>query len=56
MRERVVWHEIVARAKTVAICAVAELVVNAVDFVFQTAQLFVAEWLDEVVEISVCGS
>ena len=29
----VVWHEIVARVKTVAICAVAELVVNAVDLV-----------------------
>ena len=53
--KRVIWHEIVARAKTVAVCAVA-VVLNAADFVFQTAQFFVAEGLDEVVEISACES
>ena len=54
--KRVIWHEIVAGAKTVAVCAVAEVVLNAVEFVFQTAQFFVAEGLDEVVEISACES
>ena len=30
----VICHEVLARVKTVAICAVAEVVVKAVDFVF----------------------
>lgn len=54
--KRVIWHGIVARAKTVAVCAVAEVVLNAVQFVLQTAQFFAAEGLDEVVEISACES
>ena len=51
--EEVRRHEIVAWAKTVAIYAVLEAVVNAVAFVFQATHLFVAEGGNQVVEVSV---
>lgn len=52
----VVWHEIVAWAKTVAIRAAAETAMRAVGFVFHAAHIFVAERANEVVEILVCES
>lgn len=54
--EQVVWHAFLARAKTVANLAVAELVGVAVGFVFQKAHLFVADGVDEGVEVLVCES
>ena len=41
--DEVVWHEIVAWAKTMTVHAVLEVVVKAVVFVFQATHLFVAE-------------
>ena len=54
--EEVAWHEFLARAKTVAILAAAELVGVAVGFIFQEAHLFVADGVDEVIEVLVYES
>lgn len=42
----IIWHEVMAWAKAVAIVAAAEVVVKATIFVFQAAHLFVAEGRD----------
>lgn len=52
----VVWHEIVAWAKTLAVRAAAETAMRAVGCVFHAAHLFIAERANEVVEVPVCES
>lgn len=54
--EEVVLHKVVARAKTVAIDAAAEVVAETVVFVLQAAHHVIAEGPDEVVEVFVCKS
>ncbi len=54
--EAVPRHEVVAWAKTMAICTVAKAATGAVDLVFQQAHLLVAEGADKVVEVLCCES
>ena len=51
--EEVVWHEIVAWAKTMTVHAVLQVVVKAVAFVFRATHLLVAEGGNYVVEVFV---
>ena len=54
--EAVPRHEVVAWAKTMAICTVAKAATGAVDLVFQQAHLLVAEVADQAVEVLGCES